>query len=95
MHLHCDNKRVGAYLGNYLSTFFCVLIFIRIDPNLRIVSKRIKLIRTNIYKVLQFIRVNFPNVNGTLIGGPTYLLISEDDKILQFCMISISFFMFS
>ena len=34
MHLH----RVGAYLGNYLSTFFCVLIFIQIDPNLRIAS---------------------------------------------------------
>ena len=43
-------------------------------------------------QVLQFIRVNLPNVNGTLIGGPTYLLISKDDKILQFCMISISFF---
>ena len=26
-------------MGNYLSTFFCVLIFIRIDPNLRIASK--------------------------------------------------------
>ena len=27
-------KRAGAYLGNYLSTFFCVLIFIRIDPKM-------------------------------------------------------------
>ena len=27
-------KRVRAYLGNYLSTFFCVLIFIRIDPKM-------------------------------------------------------------
>ena len=34
---------VGAYLGNYLSTFFCVLILIRIDPNLHIASKGIKL----------------------------------------------------
>ena len=68
-------KRVGAYLGDYLSTFLCVLIFIRVDPNLHIVSKRIKLIRTNIYKVLQFSRVNLPSVNGALIEGPTYLLI--------------------
>ena len=45
--------------------FFCVLIFIRIDPNLCVDSKRIKLIRTNIYKVLQFITVNLPSVNGT------------------------------
>ena len=66
---------VIAYLGNYLSTFFCVLIFIRIDPNLHIASKRIKLIRTNIYKVLQFVRVNLPSVKGALIGGPAYLLI--------------------
>ena len=52
-------KRVGAYQGNYLSTFFCLLIFIRIDPNLCIESEQIKLeILTNIYKVLQFIRVN-------------------------------------
>ena len=36
-------KRVAVYLGNYLSTFFCVLSFIRIDPNLRIASKQIKL----------------------------------------------------
>ena len=36
-------KRVGAYLGNYFIHFFCVLIFIQIDPNLRIVSKQIKL----------------------------------------------------
>ena len=57
-------KRVGAYLGNYLSTFFCVLSFIRIDPNLHIASKRIKLIPTNIYKVLQFIRVNLPGIKG-------------------------------
>ena len=76
MRLHRDiNGRVGAYLGNYLSTFFCVLIFIQIDPNLRTASKRIKLIRTIIYKVLQFIRANLPGVNGALIGGPTYLLI--------------------
>ena len=68
-------KQVGAYLGNYLSTFFCILIVIRIDPNLHVVSKRIKLIRTDIYKVLQFIRVNLPTVNRALIGGPTYLLI--------------------
>ena len=27
-------KWVGAYLGNYLSTVFCVLIFIRIDPKM-------------------------------------------------------------
>ena len=27
-------KRVGAYLGSYFSTFFCVLIFIRIDPKM-------------------------------------------------------------
>ena len=53
----------------------CVLIFVRIDPSLRIASKPIKLIRTNIYKVLQFIRVNLPGVNGDLIGDPTYLLI--------------------
>ena len=62
-------------MGNYLSTFFSVLIFIRIDPNIHIASKRIKLIRTNIYKVLQFIRVNLPSLNGALNGGPTYLLI--------------------
>ena len=43
-------------------------MFIRIDPNLHIVSKWIKLIQTNIYKVLQFIRVNLPSVNGALIG---------------------------
>ena len=30
-----------------------------------------KLIRTNISKVLQFIRINLPSVNGTSIG-PTY-----------------------
>ena len=64
-------NQVGAYLGNYLSTFFCVLIFIRIDPNLDIASKRIKLIQTNIYKVLQFIRINLLSVNGALIGSPT------------------------
>ena len=55
-------------------------------------SKRIKLIRINIYKVLQFIRVNLPSVNGALIGGATYLLITKDDKILQLHMISVSFF---
>ena len=53
-------KWVGAYLGNYLLTFFCVFIFIRIDPNRHIASKRIKLIQINIYNVLQFIRVNMP-----------------------------------
>ena len=62
-------------MGNYLSTFFCVLIFIRIDPNLHVASKRIKLIRTNIYKAMQFIKVNFPGVNRALIGGPSNLLI--------------------
>ena len=68
---------VGANLGDYFFTFFCVLIFIRIDPNLHIASKRIKLIRTNICKVLQFIRVSLPSVKGqgALIGGPTYLLV--------------------
>ena len=71
--------------GNYLFTFFCLLIFILIDPSLRIASKRIKLIRTIIYKVLQFIRANLPSVNGALIGGPTYLLI-------KFYMTSVSFF---
>ena len=37
MYLHRDinaHKRVGAYLGNYLFTFFCVLIFVRIDPKI-------------------------------------------------------------
>ena len=29
----------------------------------------------NMERVLQFIRVNLPSVNGALIGGPTYLLI--------------------
>ena len=54
--------------------FFCVLIFIRFDPNLRIAPKQIYLIRINIYKVLQVIRVNLPSVSGALItGGPTYL----------------------
>ena len=54
-------KRVGAYLGNLIFIhFFWLSIFIRIDPNLRIASKRIKLIRINIYMVLQFIRVNLP-----------------------------------
>ena len=49
---------------------------------------------TNIYKVLQFIRINLPGVNRALIGGPTYLLLilSKDDKILQFYMTSVSFF---
>ena len=28
--------------------------------------------KENIYKILQFIRVNLPGVNGALIGGPTY-----------------------
>ena len=79
MHLYRPwYKRVGAFVGNYLSTFFCVFIFIRIYPNLHIASKRIKPIRTNIYKVLQFIRVNLPGINGALkglVGGPTNLLI--------------------
>ena len=60
-------KRVAAYLGNYVSTFFWVLIFIRIDPNHHIASKRIKPIWTNIYNILHFIRVNLPSVNGALI----------------------------
>ena len=68
------NKRVGAYLGNYLSTFICGLMFIRIDPNLHIVSRWIKLIRTNIYKVLQFIVVNLPKW-GLNWRDPTYFLI--------------------
>ena len=68
--LHGKNaKENQTYLGNYLFTFFCVLIFIWIDLNLHIASKRIKPIQTNIYKVSQFIRVNLPSVNGALIGG--------------------------
>ena len=39
--------------------FFLALIFIRFDPNLRIATKEIYLIQTNIYNVLQFIRVKF------------------------------------
>ena len=73
LSLLITDKRVGAYLGNYLSTIFRVLIFVQIDPNLRIASKQIKRqIRTNIYKVLQFIRVNLHSVNVALIVGPTY-----------------------
>ena len=63
-----ENQTLSTYLGNYLSTFFCVLIFIRIDRNLHIASKRIEPIRTNICKVLQFIRVNLPGVNRALIN---------------------------
>ena len=38
-------KRVGNYLGNLIFIhFFYILTFIRIDPNLCIDSKRIKLI---------------------------------------------------
>ena len=79
VQLCCKFTRVSAFTHDiwviiYL-LFFCVLIFIRIDPNLHTVSKRIKLLRTNIYKVLQFIRVILPAVNRALIGGPTYLLV--------------------
>ena len=56
-------------MGNYLSTLFCVLIFSGLIP---IASKNIKLIRTNIYKVLQFIRINLPSLNGTSVRGATY-----------------------
>ena len=76
MHFHGDiNGLELIWVILYLSTFFCVLIFIRIDPNLRIASEQIKLILTNIYKVLQFIRLNLPSVKGALIGEPTYLFI--------------------
>ena len=55
-------------MAKYLSTFLCVLIFTRIDPNrilfLRIASKRIKVIRINIYTVLEFTRVNLRSVIG-------------------------------
>ena len=47
------HKRIETYLAKYLSTFFSGLVFLRIDPHrmlfLRIASKRIKLIRTNIF----------------------------------------------
>ena len=33
-----------------------------------------------------------PSVNEALIGGPSYLLSSKDDKIMQFYIISVSFF---
>ena len=66
MHLHRD-KRVGPYLGNYLFTVFCVLIFIQIDSDLHIASKRIKLIRTNMYKVLQFNRVMYQSIQSLTI----------------------------
>ena len=32
-----------------------------------------------------------PSVNGALTGGPTYLLSSKDDKILQFYKTSVPF----
>ena len=69
-------KRVGAYQGN-LSTFFCVLIFILIDPNLRIASKRIKIIRTNINNLSGFAiyQSKFAWCKRDLTGDPTYLLI--------------------
>ena len=52
-------QRVGAFLGNLIFIhFFCVLFLTGL-------CERIKLIRTNIYKVLQFIKVNLPSVNGT------------------------------
>ena len=65
MHLnHDENGLELIWPAKYLPTFFCVLIVIRVDPNrilfLRIAYKQIKLIRTNIYKSLQFIRVNWP-----------------------------------
>ena len=63
-------KRVGPYLGNYLFTVFCVLILIRIDPNLHIASKRIKLIRTNICKVLQFIKVMYQSIPSLTTPPP-------------------------
>ena len=51
-------KRVGAYLGNYFSAYWFLFGLIPLS------KKRIKPILTNIYKVLQFIRVNLPGVNG-------------------------------
>ena len=59
----------------------CVLIFVRIVPNLHIASKGNKLIPTN--KILQFTRVNLPSVNVDLIGDPTYLF--NHLKIIKFC----------
>ena len=65
------HKRIGTYLAKYLSIFFCVLIFKRIDPSrilfLCIASKRIKVIRINIYTFLQFTRVNLHGVNEALL----------------------------
>ena len=59
-------KRVGAYLGNLIFIHFFLRIHFYPDwSHLRIASKRIKLIRTNIYKVLQLIRISLPSVNGT------------------------------
>ena len=59
-------KRVEAYMGNLIFIhFFLHIYFIRFDPNLGIAPKKILLIRTNIYKVLQFIRLNLPSVNET------------------------------
>ena len=65
------HKMIEIYLDKYLSTFFSVLVFIRIDLNrmlfLRITSKRIKVIRSDIYTFLQFTRLNMHSVNGALI----------------------------
>ena len=62
------------------------------DPNLNIASKRIKLIRTNIHKVLQFIRVNLPSVNGLNLRPNLSFNHLKDDTILQFYITSVSFF---
>ena len=62
------HKWIGIYLAKYLSTFFYVLIFTRIDLNrilfLHIASKRIKVIRISIDMFLQFTRVTLQSVNG-------------------------------
>ena len=57
-------KRVGAYLGNliFIHFFLCINFYPDWSQSLYCVS--IKLTRTNIYKVLQFIRVNLSSVNG-------------------------------
>ena len=90
-------KRVAAYLGNLIFIhLFCVLIFILIDPNLRIASKRIKLIRTNIYKVLQFIRVNLPIILTGLNWRPnlSFFFHLKMIKSCSFTSFLSHFFMF-
>ena len=61
------HKRIGTYLAKYICTFFSGLIFLRVDPNripfLRIASKQLKLMRTNIYTFLQFTRGNLHGIN--------------------------------